>query len=262
MMKPDTTGQPGHAGRDTTTLQFVDLGQMAYEAALAEQRRIHEAVVNGDQPPTVLLVEHEPVITLGRRADAVANLRADEALLEQQGVSVCRTDRGGDVTYHGPGQLVAYPIIRLNDLGLNLRRYVWSLEQAIIETVVGFGVEAHRDACAVGVWVGGKRKKAANNDSAQCTESVRSHGNGEDCVYHDGAKLAAIGVRVRRWVSMHGLALNVDPNMRHFDLIVPCGLAGRPVTSLRQLLGENCPTITTVKQKLIHTLSYSLSASR
>jgi len=209
-------------------IHIEDLGRMRYEPALERQRRTHAAVTAGEQPETILLLEHEPVVTVSKRKGAADNIVAGEAMLEQAGVEVCRTDRGGDVTYHGPGQIVAYPIIRLNDHGLNLRQYVWLLEQAMIDTVGRFGIEAGRDECAVGVWTG-------------------------------GAKLAAIGVRASRWVTMHGLALNVTTNLDHFNLIVPCGLVGRPVTSMRQLLGTACPPIDQVKPILVDRLQHHLT---
>ncbi len=226
-------------------LRLIELGRMDYAAALGEQQRVHAAVLAGEAPPTVLFVEHDPVITIGRHPGAAEHLLADQQQLARQGVTVHRTDRGGDITYHGPGQMVAYPIIRLNDLGLNVRRYVWTLEQAMIETLGAFGIAGRRDPCAIGVWVGGADDRAGTDPSAhRC-------GSG-------GAKLAAIGVRVRRWVTMHGLALNVTTNLDHFKLIVPCGLADRPVTSMAQWLGERCPPIGEVKRALTAALARHL----
>lgn len=208
---------------------FEDLGRCGYRQAYERQLAVHGQVLSGERQPTVLLVEHDPVITIGRHPGAARHLLADEKMLERIGVSLETTDRGGDITYHGPGQLVAYPIMPLNALGLNVRRYVWTLEQAMIETVGRFGVAGHRDDCAIGVWVGGEGGDEADGPERRC-------GRG-------GAKLAAIGVRVRRWVTMHGLALNVTTHLDHFKLIVPCGLAQRPVTSLQELLGAGCPAM-------------------
>lgn len=172
----------------------------------------------------VLVVEHDPVITVSRRKGAREHLVATTAQLEAAGVAVEETDRGGDITYHGPGQLVVYPILDLNCLMLGLHDYMRLLEQAVIDTCGAFGVRGERDPEATGVWVD-----------------------------HHGvmAKVAAMGVRVRRWVSMHGLALNVEPDLSHFRLIVPCGLAGRPVTSLRELLGEDCPSMADARSVLV-----------
>lgn len=214
-------------------INIEDLGRMAYEPAFERQRQTHAAVAAGEQPDTILLVEHDPVVTVSKRQGAEQNIVANEAMLAAAGVEVCRTNRGGDVTYHGPGQIVAYPIIRLNDRGLNLRQYVWLLEQAMIDTVEQFGISAGRDECAVGVWVPGAKPQAA--------------------------KLGAIGVRASRWVTMHGLALNVTTNLDHFKLIVPCGLVGRPVTSMQQQLGDACPPIADVKAALIDRLVYHLT---
>jgi len=262
----------------------VDLGRIRYEPAFEMQSRLHAEVLEGRRPPTVLLLEHEPVITVSKRDTALGHLLADEARLEREGVELCRTDRGGDITYHGPGQLVAYPILPLQRFGLNLRQYVHLLEAAIIDAVGAFGVEAHRDECAIGVWVGGpprdsesKSAEAGTTDGA-ATEaggeaSACSTGSAEDALacaapapgasgtsedgLPGGAKLAAIGVRVRRWVSMHGLALNVTTNLDHFGMIVPCGLE-RPVTSLQRELGEHCPGMAEVTEALRGSLERRL----
>lgn len=208
-------------------LLVTDLGRMAYAAAFDLQQQIHADVLDGRRPPTVLLLEHDPVITVSRRDSAAANLLASPAQLQAAGVELCQTDRGGDITYHGPGQLVVYPIIPLERYRLNVRQYVHLLEGVIIETLAAFGVEAQRDACAVGVWV-------------------------------QEAKIAAIGVRVRRWVTLHGLALNVTTDLSHFKLINPCGLS-RPVTSLERLLGPACPSMPQVKARLQHALAGALT---
>ncbi len=227
------------------TLDIHDLGRLGYEPALKAQRQTHAAVCAGDAPDTLLLVEHDPVFTLGRRAKA-EHLLAGADQLQQQGIAVYETDRGGDITYHGPGQLVAYPIVDLNRLGLNLRKYVWALEQAIIDTLAHFGVAAGRDAEAVGVWVGGDlQHDAASRDQA---------GRGD-------AKIAAIGVRAERWVTLHGLALNVTTNLDHYKLIVPCGIADRPVTSMHEQLGDGCPTMGAVKSELAQQLAASIRAT-
>lgn len=209
-------------------LDVQDLGPIDYDAAMARQKQAHGSLLEREAAPTVFLLEHDPpVITLSRRTDAAGHLRRSQEFLDQAGVQVRPTDRGGDITYHGPGQLVAWPVVPLEPLGLNLRQYVRLLEEAVIETVAGFGVQAGRDVCGVGVWV-------------------------------NGAKLAAIGVRVQRWITMHGLALNVTTNLEHFSWIVPCGL-NRPVTSLEKLLGPDCPAMDEVKARLASALSKRLS---
>jgi lipoyl(octanoyl) transferase len=231
------------------SLRIIDLGRMPYATAYEEQlRHVAEVQVAREAAATagtndaarevgrLLLVEHDPpVITISRRQGAADHLLASRDTLARMGIELCETDRGGDITYHGPGQLVVYPILDLNLLGLSLHAYMRFLEQVVIDTVGAFGVQAHRDACATGVWVGGE---TPGGSDAQCG-AARS-----------GAKLCAMGVRVKRWVSMHGLALNVTTNLDHFGLIVPCGLVGRPVSSLERLLGDRCPGIEDVKSAL------------
>lgn len=205
----------------STHLSVRDLGRMSYGEALAMQRALQQEVIagRGDEQRTdhLLLVEHTPpVITISRRAAAANHLLATPDMLQVAGIDVHETDRGGDITYHGPGQLVVYPILDLNLLELRLHGYMRWLEDRVLEVLAHFGIDGHRDADATGVWVGGR-------------------------------KICALGVRVSRWVSMHGLALNVAPDLDHFKLIVPCGLHGREVTSMSRELGSNCPTMDAVK---------------
>jgi lipoate-protein ligase B len=213
-------------------LRLVDLGRMAYVPALEIQRATHQRVLDRLDPPTLLLVEHDPVITISQRREAAQHLIVNAETLARLGIDVQPTDRGGDITYHGPGQLVAYPILHLEDFGLNLSRYMRLLEQVVIDTVGEFGVAAHREAGATGVWADAKPQ---------------------------AAKIAALGVRIRRGVTMHGLALNVTTNMEHFNTIVPCGLAGRSVTSLRELLGEKTPAMEQVKAALTGQMRQKLA---
>jgi lipoyl(octanoyl) transferase len=195
---------------------------MRYREAWALQEQVHARVVEGDEEH-LLMVEHPPVITLGRRAGQMKNVTAPASLLQQAGVELVESDRGGDVTFHGPGQLVAYPIVRLNDHRLSVGGYVRRLEEIVIEVLAELGVTTRKDDCAVGVWT---------EDGGRL------------------AKICAIGVRIRRGVSMHGLALNVTTDLNYFNLIVPCGLTGRPVTSLEKLLGQRTPSMETVKPAL------------
>ena len=193
----------------------VNLGRMAYRDAYDQQRRVHAEVLGArgaaEAPPVrILLVEHDPpVITVSKRPAAREHLLASEDHLRSLGVQVEQTNRGGDITYHGPGQLVCYPIVDLERTKIRLHDYIRRLEGAIINTLADFGLPATRDQDATGVWTALDQPGATP------------------------AKIAAIGVRVERWVTLHGLALNVDPDLSHFQLIVPCGLAGRPVTSMR-----------------------------
>ena len=212
----------------TCQLQIQDLGKIAYEPALELQREVQRNVIDQRHSENaesfhLLLLEHDPpVITVSKRQSAHQHLLATEQQLDVAGVTVCNTDRGGDITYHGPGQLVGYSICDLNALSLRLHGYMRFLEAGVIDVLAQFGIKAHRDKCATGVWVG-------------------------------DSKICAMGVRVSRWVSMHGFAINVSPNLAHFDLIVPCGLAGRTVTSMSQLLGDSCPSIDEVKSVVTNT---------
>jgi lipoyl(octanoyl) transferase len=182
---------------------------VALQAALVEERR---AGLIGD---TLLLVEHPPVITLGvRTRTGASHIVASASELEARGVLVRETGRGGDVTYHGPGQLVGYPIFDLRPDRRDVHQYVRDLEEALIRAVATFGIEAGRLPGLTGVWTGPP--------------------GGEE-------KLAAIGVRISRWITSHGFALNVTTDLNDFALIVPCGIADHGVTSLERLLGRAVP---------------------
>lgn len=219
----------------------IDLGVMPYADAygrqVAEQERViraREEAGGSADAGVILLVEHPPVVTLSRRPGAEKHIVASRDVFEAMGVDIQETDRGGDVTYHGPGQLVGYPILDLNTLDLGLHAYMRMLEEAVIRTCASFGVRTMRDPGATGVWT---QRRGVDGD------------------FVPGAKIAAMGVRVRRWTSMHGLALNVRPRMEHFGLIVACGLHGREVTSLERELGEMCPTMDAVKARLASELT-------
>ncbi len=222
----------------------VDLGRMAYAEALAIQREHHRRVLAGRRevgsaPGTILLVEHDPVITMSAKARRGANLLADREDLARRDIAIEETDRGGDITYHGPGQVVCYPILDLERLGIRLVDYLRLLERAIIAALDEFGLKGICDPKATGVWVGST-----------------------DAPEEPHAKIAAIGIRVQRWVTMHGLALNVDPDLGHFSLIVPCGLTGRAVTSMRERLGERCPSMRAAGSAVARHVLEELSASR
>ncbi len=234
-----------------------DLGRMAYADALDLQKRLQREVIEsrgeaGDSSGLVhlLLVEHDPpVITVSRRPGARQHLVATPAQLEAAGVEVAETDRGGDITYHGPGQLVVYPILDLNRFGFRIDSYMRFLEQIVINALAQFGINGERDSAATGVWVRPRPHDA---------HGLRSVGVGG--TPPPSAKICALGVRVSRWVSMHGLALNVTTNLDHFNLIVPCGLTDRSVTSMRRELGDACPTIAEVKQAVVDRFDRALRA--
>lgn len=234
---------------------------MPYAEAYAAQLAAHAEVLaarDAGRPEIgrLLMVEHDPpVITISRRPEARAHLLASEAQLERTGVTIAETDRGGDITYHGPGQLVVYPIIDLNHLKLGLHNYMRLLEAAVIDTCATFGITAERDASATGVWVPGETPPRMNADQRRSVQASASDPRPSVPNDRQSAKICAMGVRVRRWVTLHGLALNVTTNLDHFNLIVPCGLAGRPVTSLERELGPRCPSMDQVKRTLTTALS-------
>lgn len=195
--------------------RFFDL-PVPYGEATAWQEQLVQARLNDGVPDTVLIMEHEPVITLGASADE-SHLRLSPAQLTERGIAVVHSARGGDVTWHGPGQLVIYPILKLHVEERDVRGYIERLEETAIRTAATFSIHAWRRPGLTGVWT--------------------AHG-----------KLAAIGVRIRRWVTFHGLSFNVAPEPDGFQYIVPCGLAGEPVTSLRALLApEGVPGMGAVR---------------
>jgi lipoyl(octanoyl) transferase len=180
---------------------------------LALQRSYRQARTAGEVGDVLLLVEHPPVVTFGRSVHR-EHLIWSAARLEAEGLSLHETERGGDVTYHGPGQMVGYPILDLAPDRRDVRRYVRDLEEVIIRSLATWGVQAHREPGSPGVWV----RRAGRR-----------------------AKIAALGVHISRWVTMHGFALNLDPKLAHFSAIVPCGIADADVTSVAELVGEAPP---------------------
>ena len=185
------------------------LGRVAYAEALALQRALVDERKAGAIDDQLLLVEHPHVLTLGVRGDGGrSHILADPDLLASRGVEVHEAGRGGDITYHGPGQIVGYPIVDLKPDRQDVHRYVRDIEEVLIRTAADYGVDAGRVDGLTGVWVGRE-------------------------------KLAAIGVRIARWVTSHGFAFNVTTDLEYFNLIVPCGIADRGVTSLDRLLGRS-----------------------
>lgn len=198
------------------SLALLDLGLRHYGEVHALQERLQAARIRGDLGDVIIAVEHPPVITLGRGAK-LEHLLLTQERLRERGVGVYDVGRGGDVTFHGPGQLVLYPIVDLSPDRRDVRQYVASLEETMIRTVADYGLTATRVPGLNGAWIG------------------------------DG-KVGAVGVRISRWVTMHGLALNVNTDLAYFDLIVPCGIRGKRVTSLAAELGE-APPLEEVKQR-------------
>jgi len=193
----------------TRPLEVHRLGVVSYGDALELQKQLVERRKSNEIPDQLLLLEHPPVITLGvKTRNDRTHVVATSEVLEQEGVEIFESGRGGDVTYHGPGQLVGYPIMDLRPDRCDVHRYVRDLEEVLIRVAADFGVSADRLPGLTGAWVGGD-------------------------------KLAAIGVRIARWVTSHGFALNVSTNLAHFNLIVPCGIADKGVTSLARVSGRS-----------------------
>jgi len=211
-------------------LLVVDLGLAEYGATWELQRRVTAARKTGAVPDVLLLCEHPHVITLGR-SGKISNLRAPERILRRMGVSFFETSRGGDITYHGPGQLVGYPILNLAEIRRDVGWYVRSLEEAMILATADFGISSKRVPGRTGVWVDVAAPATADGEEVKEIREV-----------WDEEKLAAIGVHLSRWVTSHGFAYNVSTDLRYFDLIVPCGIAGKRATSLEKLLGRRVET--------------------
>jgi lipoate-protein ligase B len=197
-----------------------ELGLMEYSEAWELQRRLHHQRVEGEVPDILLLLEHPPTITIGK-SGTLENVRISRERLAQQEISLFFIDRGGDVTYHGPGQLVGYPILDLRERGKDLHRYVHNLEEVMLRTLRVFSIDGGRDESHPGVWV-----------------------NGEE--------IAAIGLSLRRWVSMHGFALNVNTNLDHFTFVNPCGFSDRRATSISKILGHKVSTEAVREQLISH----------
>ena len=190
--------------------RLLDLPILPYGEALDLMRGLVAAKVAAELPEILILLEHQPVLTMGRRS-AEGDLKVSQACLAEQGIGLHRVERGGLLTYHGPGQLVAYPLLDLKRLQLGVADLVGRLETAVLDTLDSFGIRGRR--------IEGQRGVYAQED-----------------------KIASVGIAVKRSVSYHGLALNCEPNLRHFDLITPCGLAGIRMTSMSELLGQTLST--------------------
>jgi lipoyl(octanoyl) transferase len=195
-----------------------DLGRMDYKEAWAVQLQTHAAVAEGREQPTLLLVEHPPVITFGRKGGR-ENLLVTESFLQDKGFSLYDIERGGDITYHGPGQLVGYPIFKV---GRSARNFLRKIEESLVQMLAGYGLRAHGSPGYAGVLLG------------------------------DNLKIASIGVAIKRDVSFHGFALNVHTNLNHFNYIVPCGLTDKTMTSMTEQLGRQV-LLEEVKPKVIES---------
>ena len=205
-----------------SSMNILDLGRMSYNSAWDIQKEYHKKVVSGKEPDTLIIVEHEPVYTLGKSAN-------DNHLLQSasEEIQVFRIERGGDITFHGPGQIVVYPILDLNRFVKSVSWYMRTLEKIIIDTLSDFEIKAELKDGLTGVWVGDE-------------------------------KIGAQGVRISRWVTMHGLALNVNTDLRYFDGIIPCGIFDYGVTSMEKLMGRK-QDINKVKNTIIKYFNNVLS---
>lgn len=199
------------------------LGRIGYGDALTLQKELQQSRIAGETGDTVLLLEHPRVVTLGRSAKD-EHILTPRDVLKAKGFEVHEVGRGGDVTYHGPGQLVAYPIIDLKPDRRDVRKYVWSLEEAMIRTCADWGLEAGRIHGLNGTWIGDR-------------------------------KVGAVGVRISKWVTMHGMALNVATDLNDFGVIVPCGIQNKSVTSLRNELGKDLTVAEVMKPLAEHFAS-------
>ncbi|MBH65184.1 MAG: octanoyltransferase [Chloroflexi bacterium] len=229
-------------GAIETVLRSEWLGTIDYESALKKQREVLAAVKSGENPDSLLLLEHPHVVTLGRRSDDSQLVTSRKALIDAS-VEIFETDRGGEATYHGPGQLVGYPIIDVRAAGLGPVTYVRMLEQTIIETLAEYGVEGHLVDGETGVWVGGTQNEKRGEENPV------------------GKKIAAIGVRITGGVTMHGLALNVSTDLSYFQHIIPCGMPDLPFTTVERELGDSVTVrdcSVTIAEKLAENLGREL----
>lgn len=189
-------------------INIVQLGRMDYKEALEIQEKLLKLRIEDRIQDTLLLVEHPPVLTLGRRGE-YSNILVPRQQLEAQGIGIYEVSRGGDITYHGPGQVVGYPIMALKNHGKDIKQFVWNIEEVFIRLLHDqYGITAHREEKKyTGVWV-------------------------------DEEKVTAIGIYVKQWVTMHGFAFNVSTDLEHFQWINPCGITDKGVTSMQKLLGQ------------------------
>lgn len=217
-------------------VEFADLGRMPYGECWRYQRELFDRRLSmrdgGETVGTVLFVEHPPVYTLGKSGKE-SNMLVDESRLKALGAEFYRIDRGGDITFHGEGQTVCYPILDLSMLGIGLRRYVEILEQSVIDTAAEYGIRGERLAGATGVWI-------CDRDGVGTERNWR--------------KICAIGVRASRFVTMHGLALNVNTDLKWFSLINPCGFTDKGVTSIARECGA-AVDMAEVKRRLARNLA-------
>lgn len=202
---------------------FLDLGRKPYQESYDLQKEIQSAQIDGKIPSLLIFVEHNPVITVSKRSTE-DEIVAPKKVLERRGIEVAQTDRGGQVTYHGPGQIVAYLLFDLEKHGKDLHEFLRRLEESIINVLAKYDLKGYRSKGRTGVWVGKE-------------------------------KICAMGIHVRRWWTTHGLALNVNTDLNHFGLIIPCGIRDRGVTSFQQILEDKAPSYEQAKTDLKEALA-------
>ena len=203
---------------------ILDLGKSDYEEAWELQKKLQSKRILGEIDDQLLLVEHFPVYTLGKNAptEHLLNNKSDD-------ISIVQSDRGGNVTFHGPGQLVGYPILDLNNYKKSITWYMRELEKLIINTLKDYDIKAERKKGLTGVWVKDK-------------------------------KIAALGVRISRWVTMHGFSLNINPDLKYYQGIIPCGISQYGVTSMANILGDSAPKMSEIKKKIVSQFISNFSA--
>lgn len=199
-------------------MTVLDLGRKDYKEVWDMQKGLHQKRVNNEIPDTLIIVEHNPVLTIGKSGKA-ENIRVSEQFLKEKGISIFYIERGGDVTFHGPGQLVGYPIFNIKKGLVGIRPFIEKIEDAIIATLSDFGIKGMKKERMVGVWTGEK-------------------------------KICSIGIAVRQWVSFHGFALNVNTDLEYFDLINPCGFKDIKMTSMQEILNKEV-SIVDVKDSVV-----------
>jgi len=205
---------------ETKMCEVWNLGLMEYGEAWKLQKRLRYQRIEGEISDVLLLLEHPPTITIGR-SGVLDHVLISKEQLAREGISLFFIDRGGDVTYHGPGQIVGYPVLDLRERGRDIHQFVHNLEEVILRTLRDFSIDADRDHLHPGVWV-------------------------------NGDEIAAIGLSVKKWVSMHGFALNVNTDLKYFSFIHPCGFSDRGATSMSRILGRNIPIGRVIKRLIYH----------
>jgi len=203
---------------------ILDLGKSDYREAWELQKKLQSQRISGEIDDLLLLVEHFPVYTLGKNApkEHLLNNKSDN-------ISIVQSDRGGNVTFHGPGQLVGYPILDLNNYKKSITWYMRQLEKLIINTLNDYNIKAERKKGLTGVWVNDK-------------------------------KIAALGVRISKWVTMHGFSLNINPDLKYYQGIIPCGISQYGVTSMANILGDSAPEMSEIKKKIVRQFISNFSA--